>query len=642
MNLSKIEIQNFRKFKNVTLSFDSDITLLAGANNSGKTSIIEFLDQVINGRGKTFKSSDLPVKDTKDWIDEVFQELSAIFSENLDEDSTIKKIIDFLFPTLDNPTNHLLLPTTLKLTVDYNPESDDIRLFADYIMDFDPLINSFYFKYSLISKETNLSKVLSANYRKLKMRFEDITIPENEPKKIDYLKDMLISIYIDSLTEHIEFTDSSFSNCSSIDGKEFRSLFNFNNVCASRNLDDQNTDTTRSLSKNLISLSSHDDNWKQLIESLPDKILQRLETESITEHVHRTSMETLSDAITAISEANGGNTGDMILNIYVTEDSIKSLISQVTNAKYQIDDLTLGESSQGLGYSNMIYILVQLEDYKRSINPLLVNMFFIEEPESHMHPQMQNVFGKYLRTYYRQKGIQGLITTHSSEIVRVTDLKKIRISKSENKFKSKMLDLSSFKEEIKDDPVLDNLYDWFFEVGFSEVVFADRVIFYEGDTERLLIRKLATFQEYSKLNELYIAFVQVGGAYAYNYKRLLEFMGIKSLIITDLDYAKAATTISAIESSETSNSTISNFYKENNNGQIPTVKDLYTWKSADGNIILDGKVNLCYQNAVDGYSRTLEEAMLAKLTGKKAYEALKKSEWKTTRSDNKVSVKMPT
>ena len=81
-----------------------------------------------------------------------------------------------------------------------------------------------------------------------------------------------------------------------------------------------------------------------------------------------------------------------------------------------MDGYYLGESSQGLGYSNMIYIHLQLKEYEKGVDPLKVNMFFLEEPESHMHPQMQQVFIKYLMDYYHTK-LQGLITTHSNERV---------------------------------------------------------------------------------------------------------------------------------------------------------------------------------------------------------------------------------
>ena len=47
-------------------------------------------------------------------------------------------------------------------------------------------------------------------------------------------------------------------------------------------------------------------------------------------------------------------------------------------------DYYLNESSQGLGYSNLIYIHLQLEKYRKTIDPLIVNFFVIEEPEAHL------------------------------------------------------------------------------------------------------------------------------------------------------------------------------------------------------------------------------------------------------------------
>ena len=74
------------------------------------------------------------------------------------------------------------------------------------------------------------------------------------------------------------------------------------------------------------------------------------------------------------------------------------------------------------------------------------------------------------------------------------------------------------------------------------MIFADKVILYEGDTERLYIRKLLGMTEFASLRDNYIAFIQVGGAYAHNYLEILTMLKMKSLIITDLDYNKDATT----------------------------------------------------------------------------------------------------
>lgn len=139
-----------------------------------------------------------------------------------------------------------------------------------------------------------------------------------------------------------------------------------------------------------------------------------------------------------------------------------------------------------------------------------------------MHPQMQQVFIKYLMDYYHTK-LQGLITTHSNEMVRTVGLSHLRVIRHAGNFKSKLYDLSTLLKDLKksenlSDKELANFFDWFFEIGYSEIVFADKVIFYEGDTERLFIRKAMTLEKYKKLSQQYVAFIQVGGAYAKNYE----------------------------------------------------------------------------------------------------------------------------
>ena len=230
-------------------------------------------------------------------------------------------------------------------------------------------------------------------------------------------------------------------------------------------------------------------------------------------------------------------------------------------------------------------------------------------------------------------------------MVRVAGISHLRVIRHAKDFKSNLYDLSLLLYELKEsdklsDKELADFFDWFFEIGYSEIVFADKAIFYEGDTERLFIRKVMTLDKYKKLGQQYIAFIQVGGAYAKNYEKLIRLLGIKSLIITDTDYGKEEICIKDICNSESTNDTIKHFYSLDHPKESPSVANLYAWKAAKGNII-DNLINICFQTDNDGYARTLEEAMLNRYFSMDVSTTFKKKDWNKKRKESKLRFSIP-
>jgi len=668
MYINKVVINNFKQLRNVNLELQKDTTILAGPNNSGKTTVILLLKRILSEKTFVVSKDDFPVFDVNEWLNKVYPVFKNHITTGIEEESEdiIKKILDELFPQ-ENTLEHIIMPEcSVKLQIDYN-ELDDIRRFADYIMDLDEEKSSFYFLYKIEFNQAFFTKIITKNFGKLKLKF----INNNKEKNKSFINNLLIDLYIQSLKPKCYFGDSNYRNLSLIENiQDFKNLFYFDCISAARPLDDSINKEQHSLSKSLVSLASTDSNWMDEISKLPEQVFNALDTSGIQEKVKAVSTTTLNETIKSISETNGHNTGEIAITLDVTEDNVSDLIDRTTIAQYSFGDNTLNENSQGLGYSNLIYLHIKIQEYIKSKNPLLVNLLVIEEPESHMHPQMQNVFSKKLLKIYDENGLQGLITTHSNEIVKGVGLRKLRVIREITKFNSNIFNLSSFVNEIKSDcscnseskDMLENFHDWFFEVGFSEIVFADAAILYEGDTERLYIKKLITHKDYEKLQQKYIAFIQVGGAYAYNYKGIIEFLQIKTLIITDIDYDCSPTTKEEVLKSQTTNATLKNFYHNDLakkksrelDVEVLQIEELYKWIKEINHIVCNKTfkdlrdeelkkelIYLAFQTDDDNYTRTLEAAMLSKKFGVNGYEVLKRSEWINKKNTSKLKFSIP-
>ena len=658
MKIVNMSVSNYRQFKHAELNFDDGITVLAGANNSGKTSLITLIKNVFTKEKMEYSESDIPAVNMQNWINTVYPMFKNFFYDKKEVESIEKDLVENIIPEDESAPRIAINTTELKIHVSYDPAVDDIKMFADYIMDLDETQHAFYFLYTYEVSRRKFVKGIIGEYNKIKHRFEEI---EEDIKKLSeksteqekhnvelkerYLKQVIVGIYVKALVPVCYFCDKTFENrCKFDDVNDFRNLFHFCFIKASRPLDDEESDHAHLLSKQMIRMLKADEKWMGLIERLPDELLKPIQEKEIDKTVRETSLNSLKDTIEALEQTNGGQSGELMLDMQVTEEDISELLQRITTATYNVGGYYLGESSQGLGYSNLIYIHLQLKEYQRDINELKLNMFFVEEPESHMHPQMQQVFIKYLLDY--KDGMQGLITTHSNEMVRVAGITHLRVIRRAGDFNSELYDPSAILAELKkseelEDKELARFFDWFFEIGYSELIFADKAIFYEGDTERLYIRKLLTLEKYKKLKQQYIAYVQVGGAYAKNYEKLIRLLKIKSLIITDIDYGKDEVAIAKILKSETTNATITKFYRNKYISNPVTVENLYLWKDAKENIQDDDLINICFQAKEDGYARTLEEAMLSKYFSIDVSHEGTVKEWKKKRTDSKLDFSIP-
>jgi predicted ATP-dependent endonuclease of OLD family len=104
-----------------------------------------------------------------------------------------------------------------------------------------------------------------------------------------------------------------------------------------------------------------------------------------------------------------------------------------------------------------------------------------------------------------------------------------------------------------------------------DLYFADKAILVEGATERILMPRITKLVDVdlspeSRLSRQYISTVEVGGAHSQIFYPLLDFLELKTLIITDLDAVKIVDSkwrkCPCIEGQRTSNSALKFWFND--------------------------------------------------------------------------------
>lgn len=228
-----------------------------------------------------------------------------------------------------------------------------------------------------------------------------------------------------------------------------------------------------------------------------------------------------------------------------------SIMSQDTSVHYVLGDgaeaVVLPDSYNGLGFKNLIYMVVEILDLQakwveeNEDRPPL-HLIFIEEPESHLHTQLQQVFIRNVLGLLKIEGDVGgvfssqvVITTHSPHILYergFTPIRYFRRHIKEGDQTTEVLNLSSFQKgpNPKDRDFLQR----YLKLTHCDLFFADAAILVEGNVERLLLPVM--IEKVAKtLRSASLCILEVGGAFGHRFKSLIEFLGLPTLIITDID-----------------------------------------------------------------------------------------------------------
>lgn len=139
----------------------------------------------------------------------------------------------------------------------------------------------------------------------------------------------------------------------------------------------------------------------------------------------------------------------------------------------------------GLGYNNLVYTATVLGDLqqRKKLDKESYFALLVEEPEAHLHPQLQNLFFNYLNKLDKEQGFQLFVTSHSPTITAKAELKSvIVIQNSSNEVHALSLKHSGLLPENQ------TYLQKFLDVTKSQLFFSDGVILVEGISEALLMK----------------------------------------------------------------------------------------------------------------------------------------------------------
>ena len=213
----------------------------------------------------------------------------------------------------------------------------------------------------------------------------------------------------------------------------------------------------------------------------------------------------------------------------------ESSLPEVQNLLTSLADNSLDLFQNGLGYNNILFMSVILGDISSEAQDILYSLLLVEEPEAHLHPQLQGLVHSFFEKNATKDRIQVIYTSHSPTLVARIGIDKI-VLLFENNHRVNCLSLSRSNLDEADKDYLERYLD----VTKSQMLFAKGIIFVEGICEALLIPVMASLLD-RPLDRYAVEVVNIDGVAFRPFVNLLSYAQstdvttVKAAIVTDDD-----------------------------------------------------------------------------------------------------------
>lgn len=453
MLISKAFIKGYRNLKEIELELNR-MVIFIGENNSGKSNILKaitlpFLNNEIGSVNKNLR-----------W-DDINNELKEVYFEFIK--SNIEKIMN---DQIEISEFQEVVPTVF-VRVTFTPKGSDEFFVRKWNNSLDDIEGLYQIEYRYIIENT---KQLLEH---LKIILDGKTQDDIDKMKLNLLPIEMYrySVVIPKTNEQVAFTDLS--------------NFKYDSLAAER--DDFSQKNTQLGSQALVSLLQNKlgNEQKIKVEASYGRFFEDLKEISNLEGIfnwqENSDIENAKEFFEQIS---------LLPNM----PSISSLLN---NVKLGIGDEYL--HSQGLGYRNLIYLLVMMNSLEVNSEAAL-NILTVEEPEAHLCISNEKLLTSFINTNINSTDqIQVFISTHSSEFLNKLELKNVTVVKE-----GKAFSLSSVVKETELDYLAKKP-----NLDFLKFLFSRKCILVEGPSEEMLIKSYLAYQKNS-LNDIEVISLHKG------------------------------------------------------------------------------------------------------------------------------------
>lgn len=587
MRISHVEIANFRKLYSVRIDLTNKTTLLVGANNSGKTSAIQALRRFLVKKGKGFRIQDFTLAH---WsaIDDIGRMWEAATDDKpveLDPQlwASLLPMLDIWLKVENNEIHHVnaLLPS-----LDWAGGLLGVRLclrpkdIEALYREFRAAIHQVH-KLRQATQDKEQDNTETAEKAEMKLTLWPVSLTDFLARKLSqhfemqaYLLDpgKLVPPLNGQAKPQVLPEDAIPLGTDPLHG-----LIRVNEINAQRGLGE----TDGADSETEIAKDRDSQKLSEQLRAYYTKHLDPFQTPDVTDLAALQAIEaaqkafderlheSFADAFTEVEGMGYPGVSDPKLRITSKLKTVDGLdhdaavsfeIQMLNKSGAVLPILSLPESYNGLGYQNLISMIFRLMSFRDSwmrvgkaskadaetkIEP--IHLVLVEEPEAHLHAQVQQVFINKAYNVLRDHDHLGknsvlqtqlIVSTHSSHVAHEAKFACLRyfrrLPAGMGGTTVPISTVINLSEVFGDGTETERFVTRYLRAQHSDLFFADAAILVEGPAEKMLVPNF--IREHNEfLTQCYITLLEINGSHAHRLRPLIEKLGLLTLVITDLD-----------------------------------------------------------------------------------------------------------